>query len=276
MRERGLLICIWPNEQLPFLIDKNGARINLAIHDDIPYINLGSDESVSTVDKKAEIIMKVLAMDYSNLISGTSTGDLSDINGSHSEGEVKTSRRKKKVNTRNRRRSGDHCRRSAASEGDEVDLDLDIDEKPKIGSDKSEEEDDECIEVDVIEGESRRAKKGTLKHEAKTLSQLLTHRYKNPYCGSCIRGKMKHFKTHRGAFKRDLKKFGDLITFDALETAKVLETEGYLLEKRVLIIRDKYTGMIGAFPSRALESDDVHGESIQTICWKSKGEDGLC
>ena len=34
--------------------------------------------------------MKVLAMDYSNLISGTSTGDLSDINGSHSEDEVKT------------------------------------------------------------------------------------------------------------------------------------------------------------------------------------------
>ena len=43
---------VWPNEQLPFLIDKNGARINLTIHDDIPYINLGSDESVPTVDRK--------------------------------------------------------------------------------------------------------------------------------------------------------------------------------------------------------------------------------
>ena len=54
-----------------------------------------------------------------------------------------------------------------------------------------------------------------------------------------------------------MKKFGDLITFDALETAKVLETEGYLLEQRVLIIRDKFTGMIGAFPTRSLDSDDV-------------------
>ena len=248
---------VWPNEQLPFLIDKNGARINLTIHDDIPYINLGSDESIPTVDKRAEIIMKVLAMDSSNLTSGYPTGDFSDVNESNSEDEAKTAKRKKKVNNRNRRKSMNNFKRSAASEGEEVELDLEIDEEPKIGSDKSEEEDDECIEVDVVEGESRRAKKGTLKHEAKTLSHLLTHRYKNPYCDSCVRGKMKHFKTHRGAFKRDLKKFGDLITFDALETAKVLETEGYLLEKRVLIIRDKYTGMIGAFPSRSLDRDDV-------------------
>ena len=78
---------VWPNEQLPFLIDKNGARINLTINDDIPYINLGSDESIPTVDKRAEIIMKVLAMDSSNLASGYPTGDFSDINESNSEDE---------------------------------------------------------------------------------------------------------------------------------------------------------------------------------------------
>ena len=71
---------VWPNEQLPFLIDKNGAKISLTIHDDIPYINLGPDEPIPTVDNKAEIIMKVLAMDPSNLISGYPTGDFSDIN----------------------------------------------------------------------------------------------------------------------------------------------------------------------------------------------------
>ena len=77
------------------------------------------------------------------------------------------------------------------------------------------------IEVDVVEGESGVAKRGTLKREANSLNHKLTHRYKNPYCDSCIRAKMKHFKTRRGAYKGELKKFGDLITFDAAGTSKV-------------------------------------------------------
>ena len=81
--------------------------------------------------------------------------------------------------------------------------------------------DEDDIEVDVVEGESRVAKRGTRKREANSLNHKLTHRYKNPYCDSCIRAKMKHFKTRRGAYKRELKKFGDLITFDAVDTSKV-------------------------------------------------------
>ena len=50
----------------------------------------------------------------------------------------------------------------------------------------------------------RLSKRGTLKHEARTLWHLLTHRYKNPYCNSCVRAKMKHHKTYRGAFRRKL------------------------------------------------------------------------
>ena len=72
--------------------------------------------------------------------------------------------------------------------------------------------DEDDIEIDVVEGESRVAKRGTLKREANSLNHKLTHRYKNPYCDSRTRAKMKHFKTRRGAYKRELKKFGDLIT----------------------------------------------------------------
>ena len=45
-------------------------------------------------------------------------------------------------------------------------------------------------EIDVVEGESRVAKRGTLKREANSLNHKLTHRYKNPYCDSCIRAKI--------------------------------------------------------------------------------------
>ena len=110
-----------------------------------------------------------------------------------------------------------------------------------------EEDADGMIEVDVHEGEPRLAKPGALKAEAKTIAHLLTHRYKNPYCQSCVRAKMKHFKTHRGAFQRVLKKLGDLITFDFadLERSKYL---GALDERELLVIRDRFTGIIQAFP----------------------------
>ena len=86
--------------------------------------------------------------------------------------------------------------------GDETDFE---DEGHGAPEDAAEGDEDD-IEVDVVEGEPRVAKRGTLKREANSLNHKLTHRYKNPYCDSCIRAKMKHFKTRRGAYKRKLKK----------------------------------------------------------------------
>ena len=59
-------------------------------------------------------------------------------------------------------------------------------------------------------------KKGTLKHEADTLQHMVTYRLANPYCDVCVRAKMRHFKTKKGAFKQQLEKWGDLVTFDFL------------------------------------------------------------
>eukprot|EP00435_Cladocopium_sp_Y103_P026728 s1948_g6.t1 len=118
------------------------------------------------------------------------------------------------------------------------------------------EEDEDDIEIDVIEGESRVAKRGTLKREAQSLEHKLTHKHKNPYCDSCVRAKMKHFKTRRGAYRRELKKFGDLITFDAVNSDKVHD-DILVLEKEVLVVRDCFTGLIGAYPSSRMTCDDV-------------------
>ena len=106
------------------------------------------------------------------------------------------------------------------------------------------------------EGEQRMAKTGALKTEAKTVSHLLTHRYRNPYCQSCVRAKMKHFRTRRGAFKRVLKKWGDLITFDFAD----LEWTSYMGvpdERELLVIRDRFTGVIQAFPLQGKSTDDI-------------------
>ena len=135
--------------------------------------------------------------------------------------------------------------------------DGDAEEEAEVPRDDEDEDDEEgMIEVDVHEGEPRMAKPGALKAEAKTVAHLLTHRYRNPYCQSCVRAKMKHFRTRRGAFKRVLKKWGDLITFDFAD----LEWTNYMGipdERELLVIRDRFTGVIQAFPLRGKSTDDI-------------------
>ena len=66
---------------------------------------------------------------------------------------------------------------------------------------------------------------------------------------------MKHFKTQKGAYRRELKKFGGPITFDAIDTSKVHDDDILLLEKEVLVTRDCYTVLIGAYPSSRMTAE---------------------
>ena len=134
----------------------------------------------------------------------------------------------------------------------------------------SDDEDDGGLEVDVVDGIPRLAKPGVLKNEAKSILHLLTHRYKNPYCKACVRAKMKHFKTSRGAFKRKLKKFGDLVTFDFMNTQKMIR-HGMMTDKDILVIRDRYTGIIWGYPLKSSDSDSVI-QSMKGFMGKRKKE----
>ena len=110
--------------------------------------------------------------------------------------------------------------------------------------------------MDEEDGSVRLSKRGTLKNEARTKIHLLTHRYKNPYCESCVRAKMKHRKTFRGAFQRKLTKFGDLVTFDYVDNRRLAEQD-YGDDKTIFVIRDRYTGMIQSYPSARKDTDAV-------------------
>ena len=113
------------------------------------------------------------------------------------------------------------------------------------------------LEIDVVDGVPRLARPGSLKAEANSLVHILTHRYKNPYCETCVRAKMKHRKTRRGAFNRPLKKFGDLISFDYLDLDKSSLDLVPVLDYKVLVVRDRFTGMIAGYGSRTGETDQV-------------------
>ena len=112
------------------------------------------------------------------------------------------------------------------------------------------------IDVDEEDGGVRLSKRGTLKNEARSKLHLLTHRYKNPYCESCVRAKMKHRKTFRGAFQRKLTKFGDLITFDYVDNRRIAEQD-YGDDKTIFVIRDRYTGMLQSYPSARKDTEAV-------------------
>ena len=58
----------------------------------------------------------------------------------------------------------------------------------------------------------------------KSGNRVGTHGYPEvcqPYCDACVRAKMRRFKTKKGAFKQQLKKWGDLVTFDFLTPERV-------------------------------------------------------
>ena len=56
-----------------------------------------------------------------------------------------------------------------------------------------EDDPDAGIEFDVYEGSSIKRKVGVLKKDANSIAHLLTHRYRNPFCESCVKAKMRHF-----------------------------------------------------------------------------------
>ena len=269
--------------KMPFMITKDGERIDLTIHDNIPYVDLGTYECTPHECHHASKINDLLIHtqdDFNEL------NDLDDVGRPsrriYLDGESgletlaedqRCSRHVKKLKKKKKGRAANRQKQTATPgeeeeppedgeyepgtpydgpPGDETDFEDDGHGAPEDAA----EGDEDDIEIDVVEGESRVAKRGTLKREANSLNHKLTHRYKNPYCDSCIRAKMKHFKTRRGAYKRELKKFGDLITFDAVDTSKVHD-DVLVLEKEVLVVRDCFTGIIGAYPSDRMAKDDV-------------------
>ena len=142
---------------------------------------------------------------------------------------------------------------SLGPDAEEGEHDVEIEEIPEG---EAREDDDDVIDVDEEDGGVRLSKRGTLKNEARSKLHLLTHRYKNPYCESCVRAKMKHRKTFRGAFQRKLTKFGDLITFDYVDNRRIAEQD-YGDDKTIFVIRDRYTGMLQSYPSARKDTDAV-------------------
>ena len=286
---------IWPSGKTPYMIDSNGDIIEMTVRDYIPYVNIDQKKKKGAPSKISKIL-NIIGDECSTsegenmmVIDGESGDELEDLTDIVRRSDSKSSRKAKVKKVRRRKdktlpevavgSDPDYVEEMACHDDDEPDdrggeyAEFDDDEyEPSIGPDIEEgehdveieeipegearEDDDDVIDVDEEDGGVRLSKRGTLKNEARSKLHLLTHRYKNPYCESCVRAKMKHRKTFRGAFQRKLTKFGDLITFDYVDNRRIAEQD-YGDDKTIFVIRDRYTGMLQSYPSARKDTDAV-------------------
>ena len=286
---------IWPSGKTPYMIDSNGDIIEMTVRDYIPYINIDQKKKKGTPSKISKIL-NIIGDECSTsegenmmVIDGESGDELEDLTDIVRRSDSKSSKKAKVKKVKRKKNKTlpevavgsdpDYVEEMACHDDDEPDdrgdeyAEFDDDEyEPSIGPDaeegehdveieeipegKAHEDDDDVIDVDEEDGGVRLSKRGTLKNEARSKLHLLTHRYKNPYCESCVRAKMKHRKTFRGAFQRKLTKFGDLITFDYVDNRRIAEQD-YGDDKTIFVIRDRYTGMLQSYPSARKDTDAV-------------------
>ena len=115
-------------------------------------------------------------------------------------------------------------------------------EVPGVGVEgaDAEVEEPEELEEDDPHVPGRQAR---LKTEASSVLHKLTHLPKNPFCDSCQRGKMKEKYSRRGAFKRNVEKWCEQVTFDHLYSGseRAVGVDG---ETAGFVVRDIYTGIV--------------------------------
>ena len=286
---------IWPSGKTPYMLDSNGNIIEMTVKDYIPYVNIDQKKKKGTSSKIAKILniisdeCSTSEGESMMAIDGESGDELEDLTGIVGRSNGKSSKKAKvRKGKKNKSKTlpevavgSDYVEELACHDDDEPDdrreeyaeFDDDDDDgyEPSLCPDVEEgehdveveeipegevrEDDDDVIDVDEEDGGVRLSKRGTLKNEARSKLHLLTHRYKNPYCESCVRAKMKRRKTFRGAFQRKLKKFGDLITFDYVDNRRIAEQD--YGDDKTIFIRDRYTGMLQSYPSARKDTDAV-------------------
>ena len=257
---------IWPEGRDPYMINQEGQRTQLYVKGDIPYVKVGHEKSSHRHDdEESSEVLKVLNSFKRNDAKDSEIEQPDDAppvtNGAGEDatpgldvdGEDVDPGRDDEADDEGIDGEEYEDGEEEAVEDDEI-----VDEHAEPPVPEIERDEDE-VEVDDGEGVPRKAKVGTLKAEANTLSHLCTHRCRNPYFESCIRAKMRHFKTRRGAFKRKIEQWGDLITFDFVDTRDAKD-RGVGIDddtREILVVRDIAKKVVAAYPTASRSTDDV-------------------
>ena len=103
----------------------------------------------------------------------------------------------------------------------------------------------------------------SLYDEAHSIQHMMTHRRKNPHCEHCQLAKLQKARAPNRRKQRggqeagpEVKKFGDFITADHIITRGELSLGGDE-QKTALIILDKFTKWLAAFPLKDKSTDEA-------------------
>ena len=115
---------------------------------------------------------------------------------------------------------------------------------PAVGAEEDE-DGEELSETEVADptAEYNEVEKKSLREAALTIEHKLTHRVKNVFCDSCVRGIMKNKRTKVGAFDRKLTHWGQLLTSDHVDS-KTKKQVGLDGEKEAFVTKDMFSGLI--------------------------------
>ena len=102
-----------------------------------------------------------------------------------------------------------------------------------------------------------------LKYEALSLKHLLNHTPDNPWRTACMRAKMTRRPARQNLSSRaPLEKFGELVNADHL-IAQSEESQGLTGERDALLIVDRYSGYVDAFPLKTKSADDAYEAFVE-------------
>ena len=118
-----------------------------------------------------------------------------------------------------------------------------------------------------VEDDSDTEHEGTnpklLREMANSPQHLLTHRPFNRCCDACVMGKMKQKHKFRGAFDRPLKRWGEIITADHIDSKSDLNVshEGH---RFAAVVKDMWSKLFAIYPVTN-KSGDIAYQSVHTL-----------
>ena len=102
-----------------------------------------------------------------------------------------------------------------------------------------------------------------LRKEARSTKHLLRHKPFNRYCEDCCKSKMAQRRHFAGSYKRDPKKWGEIVTADHLVSHKKGKKHGVRGFKNAVNIKDLWSGLIASVPVK----DKGHEETRKAFKW---------
>ena len=96
----------------------------------------------------------------------------------------------------------------------------------------------------------------TLREQAVSLSHCLTHRPKNPFCDVCTMTRSRDVYHRKGAFHRETKAWGDIVTADHIDCRRA-EMIGMDDEREALAIQDLHSRAIHVYPVSSKSTEDM-------------------